>query len=127
MGGPRGSSELISFQGSSGLRFSRGRLVPFARAWPSRKPNEASLGTLANTGITMHRESGFPWNQVLMAANAPMLTKAALVEGRVDAGILPTGQVVGVIESIPTVADLIEHLIEQATMSLERINSMVDR
>jgi NAD(P)H-dependent flavin oxidoreductase YrpB (nitropropane dioxygenase family) len=92
-----------------------------------RKLNEASLGTLANTGITMHRESGLPWNQVLMAANAPMLTKAALVEGRVDAGILPTGQVVGVIESIPTVADLIEHLIEQATMSLERINSMVDR
>jgi 3-oxoacyl-[acyl-carrier-protein] synthase II len=34
------------------------------------------------------------WPQVVMAANAPMMTKAALVDGRTDVGVLPTGQVV---------------------------------
>ena len=47
------------------------------------------------------------WAQVVMAANAPMMTKAALVDGRTDVGVLPTGQVVGVIEELPTVAELI--------------------
>ena len=43
-----------------------------------------------------------------MAANAPMMTKAALVEGRTDVGVLPTGQVVGEIDELPTVAELID-------------------
>ena len=47
------------------------------------------------------------WAQVVMAANAPMMTKAALVDGRTDVGVLPTGQVVGVIEELPTVAELV--------------------
>ena len=36
-----------------------------------------------------------------MAANAPMLTKAALVDGDPDVGVLPTGQVTGVIDELP--------------------------
>ena len=36
-----------------------------------------------------------------MAANAPMMTKAALVDGRTDVGVLPTGQVVGASTSCP--------------------------
>ena len=42
-----------------------------------------------------------------MAANAPMLTKAAMVDGHPEVGILPTGQVVGVIDELPTVAELV--------------------
>ena len=48
------------------------------------------------------------WSQVVMAANAPVMTKAALVEGRTDVGVLPTGQVVGLIESLPSVAEIID-------------------
>ena len=33
-----------------------------------------------------------------------MMTKAALVDGRTDVGVLPTGQVVGTIDELPTVA-----------------------
>jgi len=49
-----------------------------------------------------------------MAANAPVMTKAALVEGRTDVGVLPTGQVVGVIASLPAVADIIGDMMLQA-------------
>ena len=56
-----------------------------------------------------------------MAANAPMLYKAALHDGRADLGVMATGQVVGLISDIPTVADLIARIMEQATAVLERL------
>ena len=36
------------------------------------------------------------WSQVALAANAPMLIKAAMVDGKPEVGVLPTGQVTGV-------------------------------
>ena len=41
-------------------------------------------------------------------ANAPMLTKATMVDGRLETGILPTGQGVGVIDELPTVEELVD-------------------
>ncbi len=61
------------------------------------------------------------WSQVVMAANAPMMTKAALVDGRTDVGVLPTGQVVGVIDELPTVAELIGRIVAEANATLERL------
>ena len=60
------------------------------------------------------------WAQVVMAANAPVMTKAALVEGRTDVGVLPTGQVVGVIESLPPVADIVAAIMTEADAVLRR-------
>ena len=54
------------------------------------------------------------WAQVVMAANVPVMTKAALVEGHTDVGVLPTGQVVGVIDSLPTVAEILSALMSEA-------------
>jgi NAD(P)H-dependent flavin oxidoreductase YrpB (nitropropane dioxygenase family) len=51
---------------------------------------------------------------VVMAANAPVMTKAALVEGRTDVGVLPTGQVVGLLESLPPVAEVIDGIMREA-------------
>jgi NAD(P)H-dependent flavin oxidoreductase YrpB (nitropropane dioxygenase family) len=57
-----------------------------------------------------------------MAANAPMMTRAALVEGRTDVGVLPTGQVVGVIEELPTVKELVERIVTEAGATLARLS-----
>jgi len=57
-----------------------------------------------------------------MAANAPVMTKAALVDGRTDVGVLPTGQVVGEISELPTVADLIGRVVAEAGAVLERLS-----
>jgi NAD(P)H-dependent flavin oxidoreductase YrpB (nitropropane dioxygenase family) len=56
-----------------------------------------------------------------MAANAPMMTRASMVEGRADVGILPTGQVVGLIEELPTVAELIDRIVADAEATLARL------
>ena len=55
-----------------------------------------------------------------MAANAPMLTKAAMVDGRPEVGILPTGQAVGAIDELPTVAELLDAIERDALAALDR-------
>jgi NAD(P)H-dependent flavin oxidoreductase YrpB (nitropropane dioxygenase family) len=50
-----------------------------------------------------------------------MLTKATMVDGRLETGILPTGQGVGVIDELPTVADLVTRIIDEAEQTLTRL------
>jgi NAD(P)H-dependent flavin oxidoreductase YrpB (nitropropane dioxygenase family) len=57
-----------------------------------------------------------------MAANAPVMTKAALVDGRTDVGVLPTGQVVGVIDELPTCEEIISGIVNQADAVLQRLS-----
>ena len=51
------------------------------------------------------------------------MTKAALVEGRTDVGVLPTGQVVGVIESLPSVAEIVDGVMREADAVLQEWSS----
>ena len=50
----------------------------------------------------MKRNQDLTWSQVALAANAPMLIKATMVDGKPEVGILPTGQVTGVVDELPT-------------------------
>lgn len=52
-----------------------------------------------------------------------MMTKAALVDGRTDVGVLPTGQVVGTIDELPTVAELVDRIVAEAGTVLERLGA----
>jgi NAD(P)H-dependent flavin oxidoreductase YrpB (nitropropane dioxygenase family) len=76
------------------------------------------LRELVREGLAMRKNQGLTWSQVVMAANAPMLVKAALVDGRSEVGVLPTGQVTGVIGELPTVADLLDRITTEATATL---------
>jgi NAD(P)H-dependent flavin oxidoreductase YrpB (nitropropane dioxygenase family) len=79
-----------------------------------RRESGTSLRALVKEGRAMKAGNELTWPQVVMAANAPVMTKAALVDGRTDVGVLPTGQVVGLIEELPTVADIITGIIDDA-------------
>jgi len=58
---------------------------------------------------------------VLMAANTPMLLKAAMVDGRPDLGVMAAGQVVGLIDDLPSCAVLIDRIMAEATQCLARL------
>ena len=88
-----------------------------------RRLTDTGLADLVREGLAMRRRSGLGWGQTMMAANAPMLTRAALVEGRLDAGVLPTGQVVGLIDSLPTVAEVIESVVAEAEAVLQALGA----
>ncbi len=86
-----------------------------------RRQTHTSMRALAKEGLAMKEGNELTWSQVVMAANAPMMTKAALVDGRPEVGILPTGQVVGVIDELPTVAELIGRIVTEANATLARL------
>lgn len=92
-----------------------------ANALRFRGETGTGLGAMVRTGRSMHRDQELTWAQVAMAANAPMMTKAAVVDGKVDVGILPTGQVTGAIDALPTVADLVEGIVADARRVLDRL------
>ena len=102
-----------------------GRLTALPRALRNamafRRRTGASVSGLLREGRAMREGNDLSWAQVVMAANAPMMTRAALVEGRPDVGILPTGQVVGTIDELPTVAGLVDRIVRQADEVLRRL------
>ena len=83
-------------------------------AYQFRRETGASIGSLLREGRAMKEGNELTWAQVVMAANAPVMTKAALVEGRTDVGVLPTGQVVGVLNELPAVAGIVEQIMAEA-------------
>lgn len=89
-----------------------------------RRLTDTPLGSLLREARAMRQHGRLTWAQVLMAANAPMLTRASMVDGRPEVGILPTGQVVGLIDALPTVAELIETIVLEAEATLRALSSL---
>jgi NAD(P)H-dependent flavin oxidoreductase YrpB (nitropropane dioxygenase family) len=104
-----------------------GRLLALFRAlryaWAFRNLTGTSFTALVREGLAMRGKNDLSFSQVAMAANAPMMTKAALVDGRPDVGVLPTGQNVGVIEDLPSVAELIQRIMGEAQATLARLGA----
>jgi NAD(P)H-dependent flavin oxidoreductase YrpB (nitropropane dioxygenase family) len=86
-----------------------------------RKLTGTPLRDLVGEGLAMRRNQDLTLAQMAMAANAPMLIKAALVDGRPDVGVLPTGQVTGVVDELPSVAELIDRIVAEAETTLDRL------
>ena len=86
-----------------------------------RKYTGLSWLQMAREGLAMRKRMELPWAEVIMAGNTPILTKATLVDGELDAGILPTGQVVGVIDDLPTAAEVVDRIVAEATSTLDRL------
>ncbi len=101
------------------------RFTRFPKALKSalefRKITGTSLRDLAREGLAMKRNQDITWSQLVMAANSPMLIKASMVDGRPEVGILPTGQGIGVIGDLPTVAELITRIVGEAEQTLARL------
>ena len=64
-------------------------------AFAFKKMSGVSWRGMVREGLAMKREGNLKWTQVILAANTPMLLRAGLVEGRLDAGVLSSGQVAG--------------------------------
>lgn len=84
-----------------------------------RKLTDTSLRDLLREGLAMKKNQDLSLSQVAMAANAAMLTRATMVEGRTEVGILPSGQCVGVIEDLPNCNELVSRIVSEALARLD--------
>jgi NAD(P)H-dependent flavin oxidoreductase YrpB (nitropropane dioxygenase family) len=86
-----------------------------------RRLTGATWRGLISEGLAIRRSHDLPFGQVLLAANTPALLRAAMIDGRPEFGVMATGQVTGVIDDLPSCAELIERIVAQAELVLARL------
>jgi len=97
------------------------RLGPTARRTLAfKRQSGMSWRQLAADGRAMKHGSERSWTQMVLAANTPMMLKAGLVDGDPTSGVLAAGQVVGLIDDLPTCEELIDRVVTGAAASLHR-------
>ncbi|MET7983427.1 MULTISPECIES: nitronate monooxygenase [unclassified Streptomyces] len=91
------------------------------RAAGFRRLSGLSWSRMIGDGLAMKHGRDLTWSQVLLAANTPMLLKSSMVDGRTDLGVMASGQVAGVIEDLPSCAELVERVMAQAGETLDAL------
>jgi len=102
----------------------RGLGTALRNALKFRRLSGMSLRQMARDGRALKHGRELTWGQVLMAANTPMLLKAAMVDGRPDLGVMSAGQVVGLIDDLPTVDELIRRIMTEAAATLATLRDL---
>ena len=104
------------------------RLLRSARSAAAfRRASGLTWPKLIRQGRAVRHGTELTWAQVLMAANTPVLLEAAMVGGHPEAGLMPSGQVAGLIEDLPSCAELIQCIITDATHCLGRLHRSAGR
>jgi NAD(P)H-dependent flavin oxidoreductase YrpB (nitropropane dioxygenase family) len=97
------------------------RLGPtMKRTLEFKRQSGMSWPAMLKDGRAMKKAQGRSMAQMALAANTPMMLKAGLVDGDPSAGVLASGQVVGVIDDLPTCEELIDRVVDQAVDELRR-------
>ncbi|BCJ41185.1 putative 2-nitropropane dioxygenase [Actinoplanes ianthinogenes] len=96
-----------------------GRIRSLLRAIRSatsfRRESGLSWPDLLRAARTAHHNRS--WSQTLMAANTPAMLHASMVEGR-PSGVMSAGQVTGLIDDLPSCAELIDRIMADADARL---------
>ena len=102
-----------------------GRLRSLLRAFRNAREfhelSKTPWTQMLKEGRAMRKRHGLTWSQVFMAGNTPILLRRAMVEGDSNAGVMASGQVVGVIDDLPTVAELLQRITNEAEETLARL------
>ncbi|MGI5198878.1 NAD(P)H-dependent flavin oxidoreductase [Streptomyces sp. CA-288835] len=112
-------TDLVNSLEGAGRTRSLARAV--RRAATFRKLSGLTWPAMIRDGLAMKHGKNLSWSQVLLAANTPMLLRASMVEGRTDLGVMASGQVAGVIEDLPSCAELVERVMTEAERVLDEL------
>ena len=86
-----------------------------------QKLTNASLTAMLKSAWNMAKRTDMTMGQVMMSGSAPVLIQRAMVQGHPDEGVLPSGQVAGLIEDIPTVQELMDGIIHGAEQRIQSL------
>ena len=84
-----------------------------------RKFTGASIFDLLKSALAMSKDGDMTPAQAIMSANAPMIIPKAMVDGAPDEGVLPSGQVAGVINELLSCEDIINGIVKEAEERLQ--------
>ncbi|MFT5709830.1 MAG: NAD(P)H-dependent flavin oxidoreductase YrpB (nitropropane dioxygenase family) [Halioglobus sp.] len=106
---------LADLEKASGLKK---LIVALRNGLAFRKHTGASVFGLFKSAIAMSRDDGMTAAQAIMSANAPMIIQKAMVDGQPSQGVLPSGQVAGVIDELLSCEALINTIVAEAEQRL---------
>ncbi|MFH9588307.1 NAD(P)H-dependent flavin oxidoreductase [Streptomyces luteogriseus] len=115
-------TELVAALEGSGRARALVRAVRAAAGF--RRLSGLTWPRLVRDGLALRHGKDLTWSQVLLAANTPMLLKSAMVDGRTDLGVMASGQVAGVIDDLPSCAELVERIVREAEETLARLTAV---
>jgi NAD(P)H-dependent flavin oxidoreductase YrpB (nitropropane dioxygenase family) len=96
-------------------------LIAMRNGLAFRAHTGASFLGLFKSAIAMSRDDDMTAAQAIMSANAPMIIQKAMVEGEPARGVLPSGQVAGVIDELLSCKDLIDAIVTEAQQRLTQL------
>ncbi|MGW9026479.1 NAD(P)H-dependent flavin oxidoreductase [Streptomyces sp. NPDC055722] len=115
-------TELVDALERSGR--ARALLRAVRRAERLRKLSGLSRRQMIRDGLSLKQGRELTWGQILLAANTPMLLKSTMVDGRTDLGVMACGQVAGVIDDLPSCAELVDRIMAEAEEVLKGLESL---
>ena len=80
-----------------------------------------SMTQMIKTAWGMASKTDMTLGQTMMAGNAPMIIQRAMVDGKPDEGVLPSGQVAGIIDDLPSCEALIASIVKDAEARLKKV------
>lgn len=83
-----------------------------------RKHTGATFFSLLKSAVAMSKDDDMSAAQAIMSANAPMIIQKAMVDGQPAQGVLPSGQVAGVIDELLTCEVLVQSIVIEAQQRL---------
>ncbi|SBT93056.1 NAD(P)H-dependent flavin oxidoreductase YrpB, nitropropane dioxygenase family [Streptomyces sp. DI166] len=114
-------TELVDSLERSGRTTALLRAVRHAAAF--RRLSGLSWPRMLRDGRALRHGKDLTWSQVLLAANTPMLLRASMVEGRTDLGVMASGQVAGVIDDLPSCAELVDRTMTEAAQIMGALSA----
>jgi NAD(P)H-dependent flavin oxidoreductase YrpB (nitropropane dioxygenase family) len=107
---------LIELEKASTLRK---LIIAMRNGLAFRQHTGATFFSLLKSAIAMSRDDDMTAAQAIMSANAPMIIQKAMVDGEPARGVLPSGQVAGVIDQLLTCEQLISSIVDEAEQRLK--------
>jgi NAD(P)H-dependent flavin oxidoreductase YrpB (nitropropane dioxygenase family) len=94
-------------------------LIAMRNGLAFRKHTGATVLSLLKSAIAMSKDDDMTAAQAIMSANAPMIIQKAMVDGDPAHGVLPSGQVAGVIDALLSCDALVRSIVIEAEQRLE--------
>ena len=132
---------IIERDAVAGTCLNRGCIPSKMLIYPSEVPHRLRearrINVTSESGARVHFKSlierisrtvdGMSAAQAIMSANAPMIIQKAMVDGEPARGVLPSGQVAGVIDELVSCEDLINAIVSEADLGLAQLAARTKR
>lgn len=96
-------------------------IIACANGLKYRRYSGASLMQLFKSALAMSRTGDITMAQAIMSANAPMIIQKSMIDGEPGQGVLPSGQVAGVIDELKSCEQIIQDIMIEATECLAEL------